>query len=98
MYNADYVLRIRNYAYIWYFYSPDSPTRNPRNRLKIPLSPGNGNLPFPDPPIPRGSFPVGELASLPALVYFDLTDYMHLDHDIKPLIDFHQTTNIFITK
>ena len=64
MYNDDYVLRIRNYAYIWYFYSPDSPTRNPRNRLKIPLSPGNGNLPFPDPPIPRGSFPVGELASL----------------------------------
>ena len=22
MYNADYVLRIRNYAYTWYFYSP----------------------------------------------------------------------------
>ena len=64
MYNADYVLRIRNYAYTWYFYSPIPRPRNTRNRLKIPLSPGNDNLPFPYPPIPRGSFPVGELASL----------------------------------
>jgi hypothetical protein len=61
MYNADYVLRIRNYAYTWYVYSqfPD-----PETRLKIPLSPGNGNLSFSYPPIPRGSFSVGELASL----------------------------------
>ena len=64
MYNDDYVLRIGNYAYIWYFYSPDSWTRNPRNRLKIPLSLGNAKLPFPYSQIPQGSFPAGELASL----------------------------------
>ena len=36
---------------------------NPRNRLKIPISLGNGKLLFPYPPIPRELFPVGELAS-----------------------------------
>jgi hypothetical protein len=50
MYNVDYVLWIRNYAYTWYFYSPIPRPQNPRNGLKIPLSLGNGNLPFPYPP------------------------------------------------
>jgi hypothetical protein len=36
---------------------------NPRNRLKVPLSLENNNLPSPIRPIPRESFPVGELPS-----------------------------------
>ena len=46
-------------------YSSRSPKSNfLDNSLKIPLSPWNGNLPFPYPPIPQGSFPVREKASL----------------------------------
>ena len=41
--------------------------RKSRNTLKIPLSPGNGKLPFSYAPIPQGSFHVGELASKPRL-------------------------------
>ena len=44
MYNADYVLRIRNYAYTGYFYSPIPRPRNPRNRPKIPLSPDSPRI------------------------------------------------------
>ena len=47
MYDADYVLRIRNYAYSWYFYSPISRPQNPRNSLKIPLSPGDWQIAIP---------------------------------------------------
>ena len=43
----------------WYPLDMHFYPRKPRNRLKIPLSPGNGNLPFPYPLIPRGSFLVG---------------------------------------
>ena len=54
----------------WYPLDMHFYSQKPRNRLKIPLSPGNAKLPFPYPPIPRGSFPVGELASLIILTNF----------------------------